>query len=147
MPDVIPTEELDPQEIKDRITTLTKENGWSLENDKSKFAKEIGITVAQIKEIFRKEKYERLLKIAEKISESAMGIDFANMSESDFRKKYSKEKLQLLKMQLAEAEFIRSTLGKDDGYSSRNELTGKNGEDFVVKAIVFSPPVMPKENV
>ena len=34
--------------------------------------------------------------------------------------------------------FIAETLGKEEGYSKRNELTGANGKDFEIKTIIIN---------
>lgn len=44
--------------------------------------------------------------------------------------KKGNEDPQLLKIQVDVAKTIVSTLGKDDGYSTRSELTGKDGKDL-----------------
>ena len=40
---------------------------------------------------------------------------------------------QLLKIQVDVAKTLVTTLGKDEGYSTRNELTGANGETLFIK--------------
>jgi hypothetical protein len=38
----------------------------------------------------------------------------------------------VLRVKQKESEFLRSTLGKDEGYTTRSELTGKDGEPLAV---------------
>jgi hypothetical protein len=42
----------------------------------------------------------------------------------------------LVKIKQDTAKFIASTQGKDEGYSTRSELTGKDGKDLVPKPIL-----------
>lgn len=41
-------------------------------------------------------------------------------------------------IQYKASEFILKTQGKDQGYSERTELTGKDGKDFEVKTIIIN---------
>lgn len=41
-------------------------------------------------------------------------------------------------LQYKASEFILKTQGKDQGYSERTELTGKDGKDFEVKTIIIN---------
>jgi len=45
---------------------------------------------------------------------------------------------QLLKIKVDVAKTIATTLGKEEGYSTRSELTGKDGKDFEVKTIIIN---------
>lgn len=45
---------------------------------------------------------------------------------------------QLLKIKVDVAKTIATTLGKEEGYSTRSELTGKDGKDFEIKTIVIN---------
>lgn len=75
---------------------------------------------------FRKDvmswKRERLLRKAETVAEGILDLDY--------RKPNGHPDGDVLKTIQKEAEFTRSTLGKNDGYSSRAELTGANGKDL-----------------
>lgn len=58
-----------------------------------------------------------------------------------------KEQADLLRIQVDAAKHITKTLGKDEGYSERSEITGKDGEEIRVSEIVFNAPVVnPKSN-
>jgi len=37
---------------------------------------------------------------------------------------------EILRIKQKESEFVRNTLGKDEGYSTRSEVTGKDGADL-----------------
>jgi hypothetical protein len=70
-------------------------------------------------------KRERLLKKSERLSEEI--LDAQHETDNGLN-------TDILRLKQKEAEFIRSTLGKDAGYSNRTEHTGKDGG-----AIVISP--------
>jgi|SRR6187551_1792136 len=109
-------------------------------------AAQFGLTVEELTELFKKQRQDRLLRKAEKISESILDI---NLNDPKTIQQYGKEKIAVMKEMRAEAEFIRSTLGKEEGYSTRNEITGKNGEEIKIKEIIFSAPISarpPKED-
>lgn len=67
-----------------------------------------------------------LVSKAEKALDKALDMETANAEGF--------EQADLMRVQTDVAKFIAKTLGKDEGYSERTELTGKNGE-----AIVFMP--------
>jgi hypothetical protein len=75
---------------------------------------------------FRKDvmswKRERLMSKAEAVAEETLDLDY--------RKPNGHPDGDVLKTIQKEAEFTRSTLGRNDGYSSRAELTGANGKDL-----------------
>lgn len=50
-----------------------------------------------------------------------------------------KVNVQLLSVQTKVADTIVKTLGKDDGYSTRSEITGKDGEDISTTNIIYLP--------
>lgn len=62
-------------------------------------------------------KREKMLKKAEKVVDKSMD------SENE-------------KIALDAAQFTLETLGKDDGYSKRQELTGKNGDKLIPEPIM-----------
>lgn len=68
-------------------------------------------------------KKERLLKKSEKLSEEILDME------------HNKEGMPLpdiLRIKQKESEFVRSTLGKDEGYSERVENTGKDGQPLQI---------------
>lgn len=69
-------------------------------------------------------KAERLIRKAEKLSEEILTANHIGDN--------GKYETDLLRVKQKESEFIRSTLGKNEGYSSRNELTGADGKDLVI---------------
>lgn len=74
-------------------------------------------------------KKERMLKTAEEFSKDLMS--YSRINEDG---KLDKE---LAKIQQKEAEFLRETLGKDEGYTKRNEQTGKDGEALQLGVIML----------
>lgn len=46
-----------------------------------------------------------------------------------------KIKTDLLRIQVDVAKTVVTTLGKDEGYSTRSEMTGRNGQDLIPKPI------------
>ena len=72
---------------------------------------------------FRKDlnswKAERLVKKSEKLSEDI--LDAIHLKED------GKIDTDILRVKQKEAEFVRSTLGKNEGYSTRTEQTGAGG--------------------
>lgn len=73
-------------------------------------------------------KQERLLKKSETLSEEILDIDHMN--------KKGQVNTDILRVKQKESEFVRGTLGKEEGYSTRSELTGKGGEDLVKTIII-----------
>ncbi len=77
---------------------------------------------------FRKDlnswKKERLIKKSERLSEQILDIDHFDQE--------GKVHTDLLRVKQKESEFVRSTLGKNEGYSSRSELTGADGKDLPI---------------
>lgn len=69
-------------------------------------------------------KKERLIRKAEKLSDEILDADHI-----DEKGKFNTD---VMRVKQKEAEFVRETLGKDTGYSKRNELTGKNGEALAI---------------
>lgn len=128
------------KEIKQQIADLVA-GGLSVETDKAQIAEAIGIPLETLKELFIKERQDRLLKKAEQTSEEILDID---LKDPNLDRKFSKAKIQIIKTKVNEAQFIRETIGKDIGYSKRSELTGKNGEEIRIKEIIFNPPVFAK---
>lgn len=95
-------------------------------------------------QVFFKARMRRLglLTKAEKVFDKTLEMNTIN--------KEGIEDAALIRVQNDTAKFIAKTQGKDEGYTERNELTGKNGE-----GIVFLPMEMmekynlgePKEEV
>lgn len=75
-------------------------------------------------------KRERLLKKSEKLSEEILDINHIN-GEGDVD-------TDILRVKQKESEFVRQTLGKEEGYSTRTEMTGKDGKEFEVKTIIIN---------
>lgn len=65
-------------------------------------------------------KKERLLRKTEKLSDEI--LDMVYHSEE------GKVNTDILRVKQKESEFVRETLGKDQGYSKRIESTGKDGQ-------------------
>lgn len=120
-------------EIKNQIVELYEEKKTADE-----IATILNIDIETLKDLFQKERTDRLLRKAEKVSEQYLDID---LTKGDIEKKYGKNKIQVMKIIQAEAMFLRETLGKDAGYSKRNELTGKNGDAIQIKEILFHAPI------
>ena len=75
-------------------------------------------------------KKERLVKKSEELSEEILDMKHT-VANSDI------PFLNLLKLKQKESEFIRNTLGKDEGYSTRAELTGKDGAPFTLELVSY----------
>lgn len=75
----------------------------------------------------RKSKLKRkdILSKAEKVLEKTLGYS----TEDD----EGKVKVDLLRVQTDVAKHVTSTLGKEEGYSSRSEVTGKDGGAIVTQ--------------
>jgi hypothetical protein len=129
LPDVL------TKELKEKIKTL-HDKGL----DRDAIAVSLDMPREHLKMLFMQERQEELLKKAEMTSDMILSID---LNSPDIRIKYSKEKIQLLKLIQAEAQFIRESLGKDQGYSKRTELTGANGKEIKIAQITFTAPVAP----
>lgn len=71
-------------------------------------------------------KQERLLKKSEVLSEEILDIDHNSGNKID---------TDILRVKQKESEFVRKTLGKDEGYSDRTELTGKDGKAIEISQI------------
>lgn len=126
------------QEIKDKIDKIITENP---KINKKDIALKLGITSEVLKDLYIKERQEEMLKEAEIFSKSLLKI---NLDDPEIERKFGKAKLALLKLKQVESQHIKETLGKDVGYSKRQELTGKDGGDFFVKAVVFNAPTIPR---
>ena len=128
------------KEIKQKIADLVT-SGLDPEKDKQQIAEILGLSPEVLKDLFMRERQDRLLKKAEITSEELLDID---LNSKEVERIYGKNRVAVMKLKLAESQFIRETLGKDTGYSKRNEITGKNGEEIRIKEIIFNPPVMVK---
>lgn len=86
---------------------------------------------------FRKDlnswKFERLLKKSEQLSEEILDLEhqkeLSGLTITDDK---------ILRIKQKEAEFIRTTLGKDN-YSTRHEHTGKDGKDLPTPLLAHVP--------
>lgn len=85
---------------------------------------------------FFKEKIRRLnmLSKAEKILDKTLSLKVKDEN--------GKVQSDILRIQTDVAKHITKTLGKEEGYSERNEVTGKDGTDIAIASIVFNPPTM-----
>lgn len=76
-----------------------------------------------------------LLGKAEKVLDKTLDMDTTDEN--------GKEKADLLRVQNDAAKFIAKTLGKDEGYNERTEITGAGGQP-----IIFMPAeLMEKYNI
>lgn len=76
-----------------------------------------------------------LLGKAEKVLDKTLDTDSTDEK--------GREKADLLRVKVDAAKFVAKTLGKDEGYSERSEITGANGQP-----IVFMPAeLMDKYNI
>ena len=82
------------------------------------------------KERLAKLKRKDMLSKAEKVLEKTL-----NYSTED---EEGKVKVDLLRVQTDVAKTVVTTLGKDEGYSSRNEVTGKEGASLNINIINFN---------
>lgn len=123
MSDITPT--LTPQ-ILDEILELIEKKF-----SPTQISKKVNIPLPALKDIFLSHRRDRLLEKAEQFSESILDLDI---------KKFNSSHEKALRLKQAEASFIRSTLGKDQGYSSRSELTGAAGGAIQIKEIVLHLP-------
>ncbi len=69
----------------------------------------------------RKDMFSKSEKVLDKT------LDMVTLNDKGF------EDPQLLKIQVDVAKTIVSTLGKEEGYSTRSEVTGKDGKDLFIK--------------
>lgn len=83
---------------------------------------------ARLEELERKE----MLSLAEKKLKKTLTYEVENEK--------GEIKTDLLRIQTDVSKHLTSTLGKDKGYSLRNELTGKNGKDLPIPILngIFS---------
>lgn len=99
------------------------------------YSESYAATITQ--KVWFKSKLRRMnmLPKAEKALTKALDISTVNDK--------GQEQADLLRVQVDAAKFVASRLGKDEGYSERTEMTGKNGD-----AIVFMPAeLMDKYNL
>lgn len=69
-------------------------------------------------------KAERLLRKTEKLSEEILDMSHEN--------DIGKVNTDVLRVKQKESEFVRETLGKNEGYSKRIEQTGAGGKDLKI---------------
>lgn len=127
------------KEMKQQISELI-EGGLTMEDDKEEIAEKIGVPLSHLKKLFQQERMEMLIRKAELTSKELLEID---LNQPNLEVKFGPAKIRLMKLKQAEAQFIRESLGKDQGYSKRTELTGANGGAIAVKAVIFNAPIMP----
>ena len=75
-------------------------------------------------------KRKDMLSKAEKVLEKTL-----NYSTED---EEGKVKVDLLRVQTDVAKTVVTTLGKDEGYSTRNEITAKDGEALQINLVKFN---------
>lgn len=75
-----------------------------------------------------------MLDKAEKVLNKTLSINT--------RDENGKQITDLLRIKNDIAKHITKTLGKDEGYSERSEITGKDGEEIRISEIIFNPPVI-----
>ena len=131
----------DISEVKKLLPQICAEHKLNPEKDQLEIAKHLDIPVDVLKDMFIKDRQDRLIKKAELTSEELLDID---LDDPNIERKYGKGKIQVMKIMQQEAQFIRESLGKDQGYSKRTEISGKNGDAIKIQEIVFSAPVMPQ---
>lgn len=90
--------------------------------------------------IERKDKLRRkgMLSKAEQVLEKTLNYETENEE--------GKVDVPLLRVQTDVAKTVVQTLGKDEGYSSRSELTGKDGKDLPVPILHVLPNNSDEEN-
>lgn len=71
-------------------------------------------------------KNERFVRMAESLSKEIL-------NETPHKDDIGSINSRILSIKQKEAEFIRETLGKDGGYSKRNELSGPDGGAIEIK--------------
>lgn len=77
-----------------------------------------------------------LLDKAEKVLD--MTLDMKTLDKSGFHKD------KLLRIKQDSAKFLAERLGKGDGYSTRNELTGANGERLEINVVKYETDDTPQ---
>lgn len=134
--------EINIDEIRERIAVFVDKHGFDPVKDRAKIAAHLDISVSELKEIFIKDRQERLLRKSELDSEDLLDL---NLNDPELERKFGRAKLNIMKLKQTERQFLMETLGKDSGYSKRNELTGKNGEEIRIKEIIFNAPIIPQK--
>ncbi len=80
-----------------------------------------------------------MLNKAEKVLEMTLEIDhmvpkigmFGPIKDPETKERVFQVDSQILKIKQDSAKFVGERLGKNDGYSTRNEITGANGEKLI----------------
>ncbi len=97
-------------------------------------------TASQISQrpFFRKRmKRIGMLAKAEKLLDKTLTLKYKDET--------GKVQSDILRIQTDVAKHITKTLGKDEGYSERSEVTGKDGAEIKVSSITFNPPIPTKQ--
>lgn len=87
------------------------------------------------KERLRKLKRKDMLSKSERKLERTLDYEVEEIDENG----KMKVRTDLLKIQVDVAKTLVTTLGKNEGYSSRNELTGKDGENLPTPLLYALP--------
>jgi len=123
-------------EIQEKMDKIITENP---KIHKTEIAKQLGIDPILLKDLCIKDRQEDLFKQAEEFLQSISKINIKEVGS------YTKSQIQIMKIKQTQAMFILETLGKDFGYSKRNELTGKDGNEIRIASISFNPPIPNKK--
>jgi hypothetical protein len=84
--------------------------------------------IERLEDLDRKE----MLSLAEKVLMKTLKYKTDCIDEEG----NEKIKSDVLRIQVDASKHLTSTLGKDKGYSTRNELTGANGQDLIPDSIL-----------
>ncbi len=118
-----------PKEIQEKLgINPSTWQGWYFENFQG------------FRDLLLNTKREILLAKAEDLSRQILSLEHKTKGS-----KGSVTDINVLRLKQKESEFVRETLGKSQGYSKRQELTGRDGEPLTIRSIVFHPPVMPQK--
>lgn len=79
-----------------------------------------------------KKRRTKMFNKAEKNLDEALDLETGVIRSKDGRIEQADD-LDIMKIKIDVSKFIAKTLGKDEGYSERTEMTGKNGGDLVIK--------------
>lgn len=85
-------------------------------------------------------RHERMVRLSEGVSEEILAMPTVirrMVGEGETADIVEAHDIQALRVKQKESEFVRETLGKDLGYSKRNELTGKNGKPLFSLSELF----------
>jgi len=94
-----------------------------------------------------KRKYRRMNMVAkgEKVLEETLDMDcnvpiismFGPVIDKETKQPYMKVDTGILKIKQDSAKFVTSTLGKAEGYTTRTEVTGADGEELKITIVNY----------